>query len=159
MIETFPPSATVDRIAPVITERVSFSLAYLGRMAEAELRGALADMGLKVSHAQVLGLLTERGPVSQQALLEELKVDPSVLVTVLNALEDQGLVARRRDPADRRRHVVEISERGSELTARADRAVRAAEAQLFTGLEEQELTELRRLLNQVKAGDPDLCEE
>jgi DNA-binding MarR family transcriptional regulator len=150
---------TIDRIDRVITERVSFTLARLGRIAETELRQALAEMGLKFSHAHVLGLLAERESLSQQALLEELKVDPSVLVTVLNGLEDNGLVARRRHPADRRRHVVEISDRGTELVTQADSAVRAAEAELFAGLDEQELTELRRLLHRIKTGDAIACEE
>lgn len=116
-------------------------------------------MGLKFSHAHVLGLLAERERLSQQALLEELKVDPCVLVTVLNGRENNGLVARRRDPADRRRHVVEISDRGTALVVQADRAVRAAEAELFAGLYEQELTELRRLLHRIKTGDASTCEE
>ena len=143
----------------MITDRVSFTLARLGRIAETELRHALADMGLKFSHAHVLGLLAERERLSQQALLEELQVDPSALVTVLNGLEDNGLVARRRDPADRRRHVVEISARGTELVTKADSAVRAAEEQLFAGLDEQELTELRRLLHRIKTGDASACQE
>ncbi|MEV0224838.1 MarR family transcriptional regulator [Streptomyces sp. NPDC050704] len=143
----------------MITDRVSFVLARLGRIAETEVRQALAEMGLKFSHAHVLGLLAERERLSQQALLEELKVDPSVLVTVLNGLENNGLVTRRRDPADRRRHVVEISDRGTALVVRADRAVRVAEAELFAGLEEQELTELRRLLRRIKTWDASTCEE
>lgn len=116
-------------------------------------------MGLKFSHAHVLGLLAERERLSQQALLEELKVDPCVLVTVLNGRENNGLVARRRDPADRRRHVVEISDHGTALVVQADRAVRAAEAELFAGLDEQEPTELRRLLHRIKTGDASTCEE
>lgn len=143
----------------MITDRVSFTLARLGRIAETQLGHALADMGLKFSHAHVLGLLADHERLSQQALLEELKVDPSALVTVLNTLEDNGLVARRRDPADRRRHVVEISDRGKELVTKADNAVRATEDQLFAGLDEQELTELRRLLHQMKTGDANACEE
>ncbi len=143
----------------MITDRVSFVLARSGWLAETELRQALAEMGLKLSHAHVLGLLAERRRLSQQALLEELKVDPSVLVTVLNGLETNGLVTRRRDPADRRRHVVEISDRGTALVVRADRAVGAAEAELFAGIEERELTELRRLLHRIKTGDAGVCEE
>ncbi|MEE1829492.1 MarR family winged helix-turn-helix transcriptional regulator [Streptomyces sp. SP17KL33] len=143
----------------MITDRVSFTLARMGRVAETELRQALAERGLKLSHAHVLGLLAERERVSQQALLEELRVDPSVLVTVLNGLEENGLVTRRRDPADRRRHVVEISDLGTELVAQADSAVRAAEAKLFADLDEQDVTALRRLLGLIRATGANACEE
>ncbi|MEE1759748.1 MarR family winged helix-turn-helix transcriptional regulator [Streptomyces sp. SP18BB07] len=143
----------------MITDRVSFTLARMGRVAETELRQALAEKGLKLSHAHVLGLLAERERVSQQALLEELRVDPSVLVTVLNGLEENGLVTRRRDPADRRRHVVEISDLGTELVTQADSAVRAAEAKLFADLDEQDVTVLRRLLGLIRTTGANACEE
>ncbi|GAB2904112.1 MarR family winged helix-turn-helix transcriptional regulator [Streptomyces mayteni] len=143
----------------MIIDRVSFTLARSGRLAEARIRQALAGRGLKLSHAHVLGLLAARERLSQQALIEELAVDPSVLVSLLNTLEDGGLVARRRDPADRRRHVVEISDRGRELVGAVDEAVRAVEAELFDGLDERELAALRRLLDRVEGVDADACVE
>lgn len=141
----------------MIIDRVSFALAHSGKVVETEIRQVLAEQGLKLSHAHVLGLLAERERLSQQALIEELRVDPSVLVTVLNTLEDEGLVSRRRDPVDRRRHVVEISARGSDLVDRVDSAVQAAEAELFNGLDERELATLRRLLDRVKGARADTC--
>lgn len=50
-------------------------------------------------------------------------VDPSVLVALLNALEDRDLVRRRRDPADRRRHIVEITEAGASSVTKLDAAI------------------------------------
>ncbi|CAM5310938.1 MarR family winged helix-turn-helix transcriptional regulator [Streptomyces aurantiogriseus] len=141
----------------MIIDRVSFALAHSGKVVEAAIRQVLAEQGLKLSHAHVLGLLAERERLSQQALIEELQVDPSVLVTLLNALEGDGLVARRRDPSDRRRHVVEISERGMALVAQVDAAVQAAEAELFGSLDDQELAALRRLLDRVKGAKTDAC--
>ncbi|MER6010227.1 MarR family winged helix-turn-helix transcriptional regulator [Streptomyces bluensis] len=143
----------------MIIDRLSFALAHSGKVVETEIRQVLAEQGLKLSHAHVLGLLAKRRRLSQQALIEELQVDPSVLVTVLNALEDEGLVTRRRDPADRRRHVVEISTRGTGLVAQVDSAVQAAEAELFSGLDERELATLHRLLDRVKGARVDTCEE
>ncbi|MEI5521907.1 MarR family transcriptional regulator [Streptomyces brasiliscabiei] len=143
----------------MIIDRVSFALAHSGKVVETEIRQVLAAQGLKLSHAHVLGLLTERERLSQQALIEELQVDPSVLVTVLNTLEDEGLAIRRRDPLDRRRHVVEISARGTDLVAQVDRAVQATEAELFSGLDKQELATLHELLNRIKDARATSCED
>ncbi|MEV4510031.1 MarR family transcriptional regulator [Dactylosporangium sp. NPDC049525] len=54
------------------------------------------------------------GPVNQQALIDLLGVDPSTLVAVLNELEGLGLASRQRDTADRRRHIVTITPKGTE---------------------------------------------
>ncbi|MDT0347597.1 MarR family winged helix-turn-helix transcriptional regulator [Streptomyces litchfieldiae] len=143
----------------MIVDRVSFALAHSGRLVETEIRRALAERGLRLSHAHVLGVLAARERLSQQALIEELKVDPSVLVTLLNTLEDDGLIARQRDPADRRRHVVEISPRGVELVAEVDSAVRAVEDRLFDGLDEREVAVLHRLLDRVKGADTATCDD
>jgi DNA-binding MarR family transcriptional regulator len=43
---------------------------------------------------------------SNGELIQEMNVDPSILVTPFNPLEAGGLVSRERDPADRRRHLV-----------------------------------------------------
>src|SRR5258708_5915321 len=59
-----------------------------------------------------LNLLHEHGPLSQQSLGEALTLDPSNVVGLLNELEERALITRRRDPADRRRHIVSLSPAG-----------------------------------------------
>ncbi|WP_205315135.1 MarR family winged helix-turn-helix transcriptional regulator [Nonomuraea lactucae] len=136
------------------------ALALSGHIASTRIRKALARHGLKPAHGHVLRLLSDQGPTSQQSLLETLGVDPSMLVTVLNDLEADGLVERRRDPADRRRHIVEISTRGRTLAGRAQAAIAAVEAALFAGLDADEIATLRRLLARVTASAGDVsCSE
>src|SRR3954468_18570115 len=89
----------------VISDRPGLVLAYAGQIANGRIKKALATHGLKPAHSHVLMLLTDKGAMGQQALVEELRVDPSVLVAILNDLENGGLAERRRDPADRRRHI------------------------------------------------------
>jgi DNA-binding MarR family transcriptional regulator len=78
-------------------------------------------------------------------------VDPSVLVTLLNPLEADGYISRQRDPADRRRHVVALSPTGTEHLAAAARAQRAAEDELFSGLDQEQREQLRQLLLTLQA--------
>jgi DNA-binding MarR family transcriptional regulator len=135
------------------------ALAYSGRAADVWIRKALTAHGLKPGHGHlVLLLLSDEGPTSQQALAEAVGVDPSVMVAVLNDLENDGLAERRRDPADRRRHIVEISDRGTGLVADIYRVIEGVEAELFADLDAAEVVTLKGLLARVKApADDEPC--
>jgi len=123
-------------------------LARTGRRASEHL---LAPSGLRPRHVVALTLLNE-GSASQQDLAEVLQLDPSNVVGLLNELEDDGLVVRRRDPADRRRHIVEISERGASQLRSVQCAMAGVEETLLAVLTPEERVTLNDLLLRV-AGD------
>ena len=123
-------------------------LAKIGRVVERWFFDALKPSELTPKHVGVL-LQVRAQPTSQQALCESIGVDASKLVAVLNDLEDEGLIVRRRDPADRRRHIVEVSEEGRAHVAAGERAIAQVEERLFAGLDEDERVQLRRLLAKV----------
>jgi DNA-binding MarR family transcriptional regulator len=124
-------------------------LAHLGRVAKRRFADALEPTGVKGAHAFALMQLRDLGPISQQDLADTLDLDPSKLVALLNELESDGLAERRRDPGDRRRHIVEISARGRERLADAERAMAAFEDQFFSGLAPDERRQLQGLLGRV----------
>src|SRR5580658_10344943 len=68
---------------------------------------------LRPRHLIALKLLGEQGPITQHAVSTALSLDPSNVVGLLNELEERGLITRRRDPADRRRHIVKLSAAGA----------------------------------------------
>jgi DNA-binding MarR family transcriptional regulator len=138
-------------------ERLGLLLARHGQFVNTQIRKAMADTGMTPRHRQVLVELSERGPTSQQALLETLAVDPSVLVGILNDLERQGLAERRRDPSDRRRHIVEMSGQGCDVLRRIEDAVSHAEGQLFADLDDSERDLLHTLLNRVRLVPDDVA--
>jgi DNA-binding MarR family transcriptional regulator len=151
----------VDEV-PATRERLGLLLARHGQYVNTQIRKAMATTGagLTPRHRQVLVDLSERGPTSQQSLLEALAVDPSVLVSILNDLEQQGLAERRRNPADRRRHIVEMSSKGCDVLCRIEQAVSQAEAELFADLDEADRDRLQELLTKVRTirEDPS-CDE
>jgi DNA-binding MarR family transcriptional regulator len=143
----------------VNTDRPSLALAVSGQIANVRIKRALAAHGLKPGHGHVLLLLSDKGATSQQALVEALGVDPSVLVAVLNDLERDGFAQRRRDPTDRRRHIVEISAHGAKLVARVHSAIATVEAELFSDLNATEISTLQGLLTRIKASvDEEACD-
>jgi DNA-binding MarR family transcriptional regulator len=136
--------------APDGVERVSFLLARHGAITNARIREALTEIGYTLRHGSTLITLADRGRIGQQALCAAVGVDPSVLVGILNDLESAELVERRRDPADRRRHIVAITPKGEQAVADVRTALAAVERDLFADLDDADLTRLRGLLARVR---------
>lgn len=110
------------------------------------LRDAHTAHDLMPRQFQLLGLLDDDGPLGQRELGQAMATDPSILVTLLNPLEADGFVARKRDPADRRRHVVTLTAAGKRRLDRAAEAQRQAEDAMFAGLSTEQRAQLRDLL-------------
>src|ERR1035441_6758642 len=66
-------------------------------------------LGMRVKEFATLAMLRDHSPIPQQELSEMLFIDANNLVLLLNDLESKEFAFRRRDPADRRRHLVEIT--------------------------------------------------
>src|ERR1700681_4663344 len=121
-------------------------LARLGRHAGEE---TLAPGGLRPRHLIALRLLSEQARANQQGLADSLSLDPSNVVGLLNELEERELVTRRRDPVDRRRHIVELSVRGESELCLAYARLRLVEDDLFSTLSTEERATLYDLLVRV----------
>jgi DNA-binding MarR family transcriptional regulator len=106
-------------------------------------------MGLKLRQLMLLGYLNSGAPALQQQLCESLWLDPNNCVLLLNELEDLGYIERRRDPADRRRHVVELTSEGRTAFERAERAQESLGDELFAALGDEERASLRSLLSRA----------
>ena len=126
-------------------------LALLGQRAMRELRAAHAATDLSPRQFHLLGLLHDRGALTQRELGSLMNIDPSKLVTLLNPLEADGYLSREREPADRRRHVVSITAAGTRHLDRAAQAQREAEARLFAGLDSDQRAQLSAGLRALAA--------
>ena len=112
--------------ASVLQERRSspgLLLALLGHVAMRRLRDAHTASHLSPRQFHLLGVLQDRGAMSQSELGHATGTDPSILVTMLNPLEADHLIARDRDPEDRRRHLVTLTASGEEHLDRASEAM------------------------------------
>jgi len=152
-------SATTSLRSPARAELASPGLlaAQIGRAATRRYRDVLAPIGLKPRPTAALMQLRREGAMRQQGLAESLDIDPANRVAILNDLENEGLATRRRDPADRRRHVVEISKRGIKRLDQVEQAVARVDDQLFSALDHDERLQLQQLLARVTPGC-EMCE-
>jgi DNA-binding MarR family transcriptional regulator len=140
---------TADSAHGLIEERATSEgllLALLGQQAMRRLRAAHTEHNLSPRQFHLLGLLHDRGAMTQRELGTLMDVDPSILVTLLNPLEADGYLSRERDADDRRRHVVTITRRGEQQLERAAQAQRDAEDELLAGLTKTQRAQLRQLL-------------
>lgn len=87
---------------------------------------------------------------SQRQLAEAVGVQGATLTHHLNAMESAGLVTRRRDPENRRLHLVELTPEGDVLFLRLRDAATTFDQQLRTGLSQDEASQLQTLLTRLR---------
>ena len=110
-----------------------------------------------MSHKKVfmLSSLRDQGELPQTTLCDMMRLTQNTVVTWLNELEDAGYVARIRDPQDRRKHNVGLTEKGTAALERAETELRRLEDEVLSGLTADERTQLRKLLAKaLDAGTP-----
>ncbi|GGT37395.1 hypothetical protein GCM10010254_66810 [Streptomyces chromofuscus] len=110
----------------------------------------LAGTGLRVRHYGPLSALVASGPCSQQQLAEHLAITGPAVSQLVDELVEQGLVRRGRDPHDRRRYALEVTDEGREklvvVTAAVQELADDVAALLGPGGEEELRTLLLKLL-------------
>ena len=106
-------------------------------------------LGIGRRHFSVLAVLGEEKPLSQVEMGERLGIDRNTMVLLLDDLEAKALVTRRRDPSDRRAHLVTLTEAGRETLARSVDAARRTNDEVFAPLSPDERTQLHSLLSRL----------
>jgi DNA-binding MarR family transcriptional regulator len=94
----------------------------------------------------LLSALQTTGPISQQQLADHMRVNRTLLVGIIDALERRGWVERRRDPADRRSYRLHVTPAGETAVAEMAPIVRAASGTFAAHLTEPERERLHALL-------------
>lgn len=107
------------------------------------------DAGFRVGCVGALATIGALQPVSQRDVSEAAGIDPSDLVGLLDLLEEGGLVARERDPDDRRRNLLRLTADGERAHARLLEVIDAAMADTLAPLDHDERALLLGLLARV----------
>jgi len=110
----------------------------------------LAKAGGSLPAWLVLISLKSRPLASQRELAEAVGIQGPTLTHHLDTMESAGLVTRRRDPANRRLHLVELTPAGEALFLRLRDAAMAFDRRLRAGLSEGEAGQLEALLTRLR---------
>src|SRR2546421_3362711 len=106
-------------------------------------------LGMRLRQYLALTKVRDHPGLSQQELAEHMLYESNAMVLLLNELEDLGYTMRRRDPDDRRRHIVELTKSGRQALARAEMGRAGIEDELLAGLSGEEKATLRNLLTRA----------
>ena len=109
-------------------------------------------LGMRVKPYIALGFIRDHPGVSQQELEAAMFMDANAVVLLLNELESARYLIRRRDPQDRRRHIIEMTATGRHALERADKARETLDDEVLAVLSPEERTNLRKLINRVLEG-------
>ncbi len=116
-------------------------------------------LGMHLRHLVALSYVNDHDSCPQQDLADAFCMDANNVVILLNELEELGYATRVRDPHDRRRHLVQITETGRKGLKQAERAQVALEDQILQALDDEERRTLRELLRRALASvEPDDAE-
>jgi DNA-binding MarR family transcriptional regulator len=137
-----------------MSDRTGYRLIKVGELAMVTAERALAPLGIRPRHFNVLASLAADESLSQQEVSRLLGIDPNVLVGVIDELEQQGLAERRRNPRDRRRHVVVVTAAGRRMLKDGAARLDQAEAAFFAPVPEDDLAVVHEAAGRLLAAHP-----
>lgn len=133
-------------VPPELHDRTDYLLCKISDTVKRLADERFARHGVRGAHHALLRVLDACGPISQGEMAARLAVDPSTVVDLTDQLERGGLVVRRRNPADRRGNLVELTAEGRAHLAAADNDVEVVQDEAFARLTDDEVWLLHDLL-------------
>jgi MarR family transcriptional regulator, transcriptional regulator for hemolysin len=128
---------------------VTRQLILAAKALRAHLEVALAAEGEALSTFIVLDVVARGEGKRQRELADGVRIEGATMTRHLDRLESRSLVARRRDPVDRRAVLVDLTDRGRRTYERLRIVVRATRAEAWRGITEADREVTRRVLSQV----------
>jgi MarR family transcriptional regulator for hemolysin len=130
---------------------IGLRLSQTARAVERAFDEALGEAGGTLPVWLILLNLKIRRPASQRELAEAIGLRQATLTHHLNAMDARGLITRTRDAANRRIHVVALTDAGEAVFVRLRDTAIAFDAKLRAGLADADLATLSTLLGHLAA--------
>lgn len=135
-----------------LSQWTGFALGWVSGLGLQFYEAALAPLHLRAGQLAILTLLDNEGAVVQARLSERLQIDKATMVSLLNDLEQQGLIERRPHPSDRRAFEVHLLEPGQQRIKQAEHVSAVATKRFFGVLTAVEQQTLHTLLSRLATG-------
>ena len=142
-----------DRPPEELAGYTGFLLGFLGERSRRRFFETLEPHGFDPREFGLVTVVRNRPGMTQQELASVARIDPSSMVTVLDGLEERGIVERRVDAKDRRRRAVHLTEAGERTWQALQREARKAGMAFLEPLTPEERTQLNELLRKLAGLD------
>ena len=146
--QTLPPELVASSL---------FLLKRLGFAAKSRSVDEYERLGLTPYHHAILAVLEGSAPETQAEIADGLGYDRGTMVGLLDELEEQELVERKRDPEDRRRHLVRITADGKRTLGKLRALARSLEDEFLAPLDAEQREQLHTLLLVLAARHEPRC--
>jgi DNA-binding MarR family transcriptional regulator len=147
----------IHRVPKELVASSGFLLARLGFGFKGKAIAKFEQAGFEIYDYSVLAILAEGAQETQATIADMLTLDPSRLVALLDSLEERDLIMRRRDPQDRRRHLVSITAAGKRQLSRLRGMIKELEETFFAPLDPESRKTFHDLLSQLAAYNDPRC--
>ncbi|MGF6985534.1 DNA-binding MarR family transcriptional regulator [Paraburkholderia atlantica] len=128
---------------------VPWMMRTLNRFYDVEVQKILGKEKVSIAHWYYLRVLVQRGELNQLELSKRVGIASTTAVPALDSLEKRGLLKRRRDPKDRRKYYVGLTEEGRGLVDELMPAIIAMIARSLDGVAEDELDVFWEALHRI----------
>lgn len=142
-----------DGLPDALAGRLGYLLKHVQQSLMLAAAPALAPYGVDGRELAVLAVLGGDLPMSQQEAAEQLGVDRTTMVALVDVLEGRGLVERHRSPQDRRKNIVVLTAAGRRCLTGAGQARDRVERQFLAPLGDAEAARFVRALRTLVAAD------
>jgi MarR family transcriptional regulator for hemolysin len=125
-------------------------LAQVAKVVSRTFDDALSEAGGSLPIWLILITLKSRRLANQRQLAAAVGIQGATLTHHLNAMEAAGVLIRRRDPDNRRVHLVELTPAGDALFRRLRQTAAAFDERLRAGMSERDVARLNTLLGRLR---------
>jgi DNA-binding MarR family transcriptional regulator len=145
-------SESMDSATQGRPKRTAFLLSQLGAVASSRFADRTREIGLTPSDAGVIRLLGRTPGLSQRSLADRLGAVPSRVVSLIDSLQERGLVERVRSSTDRRNYALHLTDAGNRVLRELRGIAEQHEAELLEPLTGEQITQLDVLLGLLARG-------
>ena len=140
-----------NKTKPISRQLISVTKKYLSVFSQ-------QTRGLDIDRFQyVLVIIDDNGELlSQQALAEDLQVDKSYVVTIVNYLEGNGYVKREKNPDDKREQLIKLTEKGRLVVPKIREVTEQLNQRALENLTVEQTETFIQVLNQIDANLVDI---
>jgi MarR family transcriptional regulator, lower aerobic nicotinate degradation pathway regulator len=129
-----------------LSQWTGFVLCWVSNLGSQFFEATLAPLHLRPGQLGILSLIENEGAMVQARLSEKLRIDKATMVSLLNDLQQQGLIERRPHVNDRRAFEIHLLDRGHQRIREAEQVCLIASQRFFGTLSPDEQKLLHQLL-------------